>query len=264
MDWNKTKSIFIMVFLILDIFLFYRFLEKRDNYQYEYITQTSIEERLQDERITYVALPKQKIKDQFIIAQSKPFLRKEVEHLPNQKVNIIGSTQLVGNFNKPISLSPNFETSEIEQLLKDNLLHGDSYRFWGYDKKKGIIIFYQTWNQKMFFNNSKGKITLFVNKDNQVVSYRQTYLEQIEKFNKQKDIVPAIKAIEALYLNGDIPSNSKITNIELGYYNSLQTTSATHLLVPVWRVVINDKENLFVNAFDRRIIELNTEEKILE
>ncbi len=52
--------------------------------------------------------------------------------------------------------------------------------------------------------------------------------------------------------------------MELGYYNSLQTTSATHLLVPTWRVVVNDEEDLFVNAFDGEVIELNTEEKITE
>ena len=116
----------------------------------------------------------------------------------------------------------------------------------------------------MFYNNSKGKITLFINEENQVISYEQTYLEDIEKFNKEKDLVTAIKALEALYMNGDIEPKSTITKVDLGYYNSLQTTSATHLLVPVWRVVVNDELDLFVNAFDGGVIELNTEEKILE
>ena len=72
MDWSKTKSIFIMVFFILDIFLLYQFLEKKDNYQFEYITEATIEDRLQEDEITYVALPKQN-KEQFLIAQSKIF-----------------------------------------------------------------------------------------------------------------------------------------------------------------------------------------------
>ena len=45
MDWNKSKSIFIMVFFVLDIFLLYQFLEKKDNYQFEYITEATIEDR---------------------------------------------------------------------------------------------------------------------------------------------------------------------------------------------------------------------------
>ncbi|MBR8644463.1 hypothetical protein KEH51_07070 [[Brevibacterium] frigoritolerans] len=47
----------------------------------------------------------------------------------------------------------------------------------------------------------------------------------------------------------------------MGYYNSLQTTSVSHLLVPTWWVVIDDETDLFVNAFDGEVIELNTEEK---
>ena len=144
------------------------------------------------------------------------------------------------------------------------MLYGSDYHYWHYDKKDGEIILYQIWDKKMLYNNSKGKITLFVNKENQVFSYEQTYLEDIKKFNKEKDLVPPIKALEALYMNGDIEPKSKVTDVELGYYNSLQTTSATHLLVPVWRVVVNDEIDLFVNAFDGGVIELNTEEKILE
>ena len=73
MDWNKTKSIFIMVFFVLDIFLLYQFLEKKDNYQFEYITEATIEDRLQENEITYNSLPKQKFKEQFLTAQSKIF-----------------------------------------------------------------------------------------------------------------------------------------------------------------------------------------------
>jgi regulatory protein YycI of two-component signal transduction system YycFG len=264
MDWSKTTSIFIMVFLILDIFLLYQFLEKKENYQYEYMTQASIEERLEKEEIKYVALSKQKRTDQFLLAQSKTFVEEEVENLPNQQIKVADQTMLTGTFYRPFQLSKEFQSSELEQLVKGYLLNGKDYRFWSYDEANGVIIFYQTWDQKMFFNNSKGKITLYVNQNHEVISYEQTYLEKMEKFKEQKEVVPAIKAIEVLYLNGDIQSNNEITKVELGYYNSLQTTSATHLLVPVWRVVVNDKVDLFVNAFDRRVITLNTEEKIME
>ena len=264
MDWNKSKSIFIMVFFVLDIFLLYQFLEKKDNYQFEYIAEATIEDRLQENEITYPTLPKQKFKEQFLTAQSKNFMMEDTKDLLNQKITVVDQTKLVGRFDKPIPISKNFQSSELEKLVKEYMLFGSDYHYWDYDEKKREIIFYQTWDKKMFYNNSKGKITLFINEENQVVSYEQTYLEDIEKFNKEKDLVTAIKALEALYMNGDIEPKSNITKVDLGYYNTLQTTSATHLLVPVWRVVVNDKLDLFVNAFDGEVIELNTEEKILE
>lgn len=263
MDWSKTKSIFIMVFFVLDIFLLYQFLEKKDHYQFEYITEATIEDHLQEDNITYVGLPKQS-KEQLLTAKSKTFKKEDIVNLHDQKVKVVDKMKLVGTFDKPISISKDIQSSEVEKLVENYILFGSDYHYWNYDEKNREITFYQTWDKKMFYNNSKGKVTLFVNEENKVVSYVQTYLEDIEKFNKEKDLVTPIKALEALYMNGDIEPNSKITKVDLGYYNSLQTTSSTHLLVPVWRVVVNDKLDLFVNAFDGGVIELNTEEKILE
>src|SRR4051812_25110580 len=93
MDWSKTKSIFIMVFFVLDIFLLYQFLEKKDNYQFEYIAEATLEDRLQGDEITYVSLPKQKLKDQFLIAKSKIFEKEDTKDLQNQKVKIVGQTK---------------------------------------------------------------------------------------------------------------------------------------------------------------------------
>ena len=202
MDWSKTKSIFIMVFFVLDIFLLYQFLEKKDNYQFEYFAEATIEDRLQGDEITYDSLPKQNLKEQFLTAQSKIFKMEDIEDLPNQKVKVVDQTKLSGSFDKPISISKNFQSSELEKLVKEYMLYGSEYRYWDYDETDREIIFYQTWDKKMFFNNSKGKITLFLNKENQVISYEQTYLEDIEKFNKEKDLVTAFKALEALYENG--------------------------------------------------------------
>lgn len=255
MDWNKTKSIFIIVFFILDIFLLYQFLEKKDNYQFEYIAEATIEDRLQENEITYPTLPKQNIKEQFLTAQSKIFKKEDTENLENQKVKVVDQIKLVGSFDEPILISKNFQSTELEKLVKEYTLYGSKYQYWDFNEKDGEIIFYQTWDKKMFYNNSKGKITLFVDKENQVISYEQTYLEDIKKFNKEKDLVTAIKALEALYMNGDIQPKSEITKVDLGYYNSLQTNSTTHLLVPVWRVVINNDLDLFVNAFDGGVIE---------
>ena len=263
MDWNNTKSIFIMVFFVLNIFLLYQFLEKINDYQLEYITEASTEDLLKEEEITYTALPKQKM-DQFLIAKSKTFMKKDTKALKDQKVTISDGQKLVGTFKNPISLSEDIKPASVDSFLEDHIIKGAEYRFWNYDETSQTIVSYQVSGKKMFFNNSKGKVTLYLNKKGQVVSYEQTYLEGIEKFNKPKELVSAINAISSLYSHGDIVSKDEVTKVELGFYNSLQTTSVSHLLVPTWRVVVNGETDLFVNAFDGEVIELNTEEKILE
>ena len=119
MDWSKTKSIFIMVFFVLDIFLLYQFLEKKNNYQFEYIAEASIEELLQEEEIQYASLPKQKWKEQFLIAQSKIFEKKDTKDLLNQKVNIVDETKLsqvalISRFQSVKTFNP----AELEKLVE--------------------------------------------------------------------------------------------------------------------------------------------------
>ncbi|MDQ7860056.1 two-component system regulatory protein YycI [Peribacillus frigoritolerans] len=70
--------------------------------------------------------------------------------------------------------------------------------------------------KRCFFNNSKGKVTLYLNKKGEIVSYEQMYLEGSKKFNKPKELVSAITAIGALYQNGDIDPKSDVTNVKFG------------------------------------------------
>lgn len=265
MDWNNTKSIFIMVFFVLNIFLLYQFLEKINDYQYENFAESSTEELLKEDDISIeVPLPKQKLKDQFLTAKSKTFEKKDIQYLKNQKAKIIDDKKLVGTFKTPVVMKADIHEADLDIFLKDYILNGSEYRFWSYDKTTQTIICYQVADNKMFFNNSMGKVTLYLNKKGEIVSYEQMYLEKLEKFNKPKELVTPMKAIRALYDNRDIVPKSKVTNVKLGFYNSLQTTSMSHLLVPTWWIVLDNETDLFVNAFDGEVIELNTEEKILE
>ena len=59
MDWSKTKTIFIITFLILDCFLGYQFMEKRNSSQLDVLLEATIEDQLKANGITYVQLPKE-------------------------------------------------------------------------------------------------------------------------------------------------------------------------------------------------------------
>lgn len=265
MDWNKTKTIFIVVFLVLDIFLLLQYTEKKNDSQYAFINSTSTEEVLELEGITYPAPPKQKRMEKYLIAKSQLFTGQEIKKLEQtQKVKIYEQNRINGEFKKSVRISGKEYSKDIDAFVKEQILHGEEYRFWHIDEETNAIIYYQVHDNKMFFNNSKGKVTLFRNDDREIVSYEQTYLTGFESFSDEKELQPALKAVEALLLNGDLAPKSEITKMELGYYNSLQSSTVSQLLVPTWWIVVNGETDLFVNAFDGDVIELNTEEKILE
>jgi regulatory protein YycI of two-component signal transduction system YycFG len=103
-------------------------------------------------------------------------------------------------------------------------------------------------------------LTLHLNDENEIISYKQTLLEGIEVLSQKQEVLPPIKAIETLYDNGVLQPKSKITKVELGFYTLVQLTES-QVLTPTWRFVVDDKENLFVNAFEGKIIQIADDQK---
>lgn len=261
MDWSRIKTIFILTFLVLDIYLMYEFFKLKDSSQYEYSTETSFEKRLKADEIEYVDLPKNHQKDSYLSAKPKVFNDEDLEaaKLKGQQVTVSEGTTLVSILNKHVQISDKIDLIELNTFVKNNILHGEQYRFWG--KKGNEITFYQQYGDKLFYNNISGELTIFLNDDHtNIVSYRQTLLEDIEKLSEEDKIIQPLKVIETLYENGALKSKSKITQVDLGYFTFVNT-STSQVLTPAWRIVINGEENIFVHAFEGQTIQLNNEEK---
>ena len=257
MDWSKTKTIYIVVFLILNAFLLYQYLDKQTANDYEYFAESSIEEELKENEITYPTLANQVIKEQYLNATSKQFTKDELKKLKSQTVSNFSDQKLFSVFDQPYLLSAKQHTEALDTFMKGNVLYGEDYRFWKFDESTNSIVYYQAYNGKVIFNNSNARLVLFLNNQGQITSYEQTYLENIEKFNDEEEVLQAIKAITMLYNKGYIPSKSTITKVELGYYDLIQLTSS-HVLRPVWHIVLNEEEDFYVNAFDGQIIQADT------
>ncbi|AIE61670.1 two-component system regulatory protein YycI [Bacillus methanolicus] len=262
MDWSKIKTIFILTFLVLDIYLTYEFLKVRAQNQYELITETSIEDKLAADKIKYPVLPKGSIKDQYVSAKPKTFTAEETMNLSGQTVSIVDGTTIHGTFDKPFQLGEKFEPAEMNAFIKNNILYGDKYAFWEFSEKDKKIIYYQKYQDKFIYCNKNGSLEFFLNDKNQIISYRQTLLENIEEMAEKEEVISPLKALETLYQKGVLEPGSKITKVELGYY-TYEIFTASQVLTPVWRFVVNEKENLLVNAFEGQIIELNNDEKKL-
>ncbi|MED0663449.1 two-component system regulatory protein YycI [Geobacillus thermodenitrificans] len=260
MDWSKTKTIFIIVFLILDCFLIYQFMEKRNSSQLDVILETTIEEQLEANDITYVDLPKEVTKAVYVSGKSRSFTSADTKKLSGQKVEIEGETKLKGTFTHPVAF--NFEDQyQLSEFLQRHILNGEQYAFWSFDKKKGTVICYQVYDGKMIYDNENSKLVIHVNEQKEALSYEQTMLVDLEKYERKQDIVPAIKAIETLYRRGHLQPGDHVTRIELGYYGLVQFT-ASQVLTPTWHIVVNRKKDYFVNAFEGQVI--NDQGNVLE
>lgn len=259
MDWSKIKTIFILTFLILDVYLLFQFMKIRDANKYEIITEASIEEKLEADEIRYKELPKVPIEDQYLSAKPKLFTKEDTAKLKGQTTLLKEpSLTLHVDLDKPIPINTKFEASELTPFIRDNVLYGDQYQFWKKDDKKNKIIYFQHYENMTLYENLSGMITFHIDDKNQIVSYEQTYLEDIEKITDKEEILKPLKALETLHQKGVLKPKSKITKVELGY-SSLIQLAASQALAPTWRFVVDDNESLFVNALEGQIIQFNSD-----
>ncbi|WP_445489220.1 two-component system regulatory protein YycI [Niallia sp. 03133] len=269
MDWSKIKTIFIIAFFVLDIYLIYEYTDIKKSQSTTNREEEPVENTLAYWGITYDAskFPKELKKGHYISAKSKTFSYDEVkqlekEILKGQTVSISESNILKSELEKPLALKGTFKPEDLTAFIQKHIWHGDQYRFW--EKTGNTITFYQIYDGKILYQNVNGKLTFHLNEQNKVVSYQQTFLEGFKEVEKQETLTRPVDAIYLLFKNTYIKSEAEIKNVEMGYYS--QQFSSTQLLSPTWRVIVNSGENLFIKAFesDSQIYSSINEESKLE
>jgi regulatory protein YycI of two-component signal transduction system YycFG len=231
--------------------LAYQFIQKRNSSQLVML-ETTIEEQLEANGITYVEPPKEITKAAYLSGKSKIFNEQELKKLSNQKAVITNQSILEVSFIKPILIPNPKDQYFLNDFIKRNIISGENYSFWKFDEETKEILFFQKYNGKVIYKNASSMLVLRLNENNEIVSYEQTLLHDLEEYEKQ-EIVPAIKAIETLYKKNHLKPGDHVTNIELGYYALVQFT-ASQVLTPTWRIVVNGKQDYYVNAFEGQVI----------
>ncbi|RTR25568.1 hypothetical protein EKG37_22815 [Robertmurraya yapensis] len=263
MDWSRIKTIFIVTFLILNIYLLNEFYKTYD--KLDFMSETSFENKLKTEEIEYKELPKNIKRDKYVSATPKKFAKDELGKiadttLTGQSITIKNETMIEAILDEPYPINQENVAEQLGPFLQNNIYKGDQYKFWKVNETEQTITYYQQIEGKQLYKNLNGELTFYVNEEQEIIGYKQTLLENFEEFSEDVNVYQPIDAIETLYENGELPFGSKITKVELGYYTLVHLTSS-QVLTPVWRVVVNGEEDLFVNAVEGQIIQLNNEEK---
>src|SRR5690625_3402548 len=81
MQWGQIKTLLIASFLILNIYLFIQFMEKKEEADIGILEQhtSSIEEQLRDDGITYGELPDEEYEETFISVEQYEFTEEELK-----------------------------------------------------------------------------------------------------------------------------------------------------------------------------------------
>lgn len=257
LDWNKTKTIFIIVFSILNVFLVTLYLNRyNDGIDIEKANDIPIEDQL---FVDNIKVPKAEalIKQaSYVSGKVHMFNQEEIEKLTNQTAVVKNNYQLFSTFKEPLPIT---EENTIEKLLKENIISGSSYGLWKEDEENNSATFFQKVNNRLVYHNSNAKVVAYWNDDKELIGYEQTLLDNLEDFNKPQNLLSTTQAINALYFKLLLKPNSTVKEIKLGY-STLALEAETQVFAPTWHLNVEladgTEEDHFVNAVEGRVIEI--------
>jgi regulatory protein YycI of two-component signal transduction system YycFG len=234
MNWSKTKSIFIIAFLILNVFLGYQLLEKRaGKLEIANVTENSVEDLLS---LWNIEIHTELSHDQPELAQlSAQF----ITHLDQFQLGdgqqlTIDEHRLVANLHSPVRYTDEEEIQVFyEEHLQHYVLNGEQYRFDRQTDKEFILL--QQVNEYPVF---VGRL-IFNRQEQWIDGYTQVYYHVVNSGTPQQ-VISSFSSIRSLLDNQLIAPDSTVRHVQLGYYGQVYEVEI-QVLTPVWRVVVEEQ-----------------------
>lgn len=255
MRWSQIKTLFIISFLILNIYLLMQFLGKQDQADLSTLEyqESTIEEQLAGENIEIPDLDDDDIKEPFISVRQKVFTSsdmKKFDSFEDQEAELISNNFIVSLFDKPIKISSNASNEQIEEVMEKRFIYPDEYEFWNWNKEKNILVFFQKKLNRPIYYNRNGMIAVFLNDKNEIMFYTQTMLGEEEARQDKKTLSKPITAIETLYNSQKLDPGDTVSKVDIGLHTRVPLENGVQVFVPTWKVTVNDEQNYFVNAIE--------------
>lgn len=253
MQWSQIKTLFIISFLILDIYLLGQFFEKQNQANVEILEQeSSAIEQMVEEDIKVPELPDEVENESFIAVSQKVFSEEELDSIDKLKEQntFVEDNFIISQLKKPLQLSENDTDEDLELLVRSLIVFPAEYFFWDWNKEMNVLIFFQEKMGRPVYFNQNGVILVFLNEDNEMTYYTQTVLGEADAREDEKDIITPIKAIETLYQANELRTGDEVTEVDMGFHTRIPLANGVQVFVPAWKVTVNQNQNHFVNAIE--------------
>lgn len=258
MQWDQIKTLLILSFLILNIYLLVQFTEKQEQADLSVLehTESTIEDQLEAENIKIPNLSNKKYNETFISVAPKLIVNdelKKLKELKNQDNEVIQNRLIVSKIDEPIKVSERSNQENLNNLLDELVLFPDSYSLWEWNEQANMIVYFQEKIDRPIYYNQSGLVLFYLNEQNEITHYTQTVLGEDEENEDSRDLITSMRAIETLYDSDKLESNDEITSVEMGFHTRVPLDSGVQVFAPTWEVEVNDESRYFVNAIEEVI-----------
>lgn len=256
MQWGQIKTIFILTFLVLDVFLFIQFYERQKQADIPFLESrdSPIEDKLANDNIKIPEeLPTAQEKEPFISVSQKMFTEEDLNQVAKKAdldIRVINQTFILSKLHEPLKLSDEASEEEILNAVTPMMLYPDQYEYWDWNKDLNILVFFQKKQERPIYFNQSGLVLFFLNDENEIVFFTQTMLGDERSRQDKKSLIQPMIAIETLYNTNELRFGEEITKVEIGFHSRVPLADGVQVFVPAWKITVNDERNYFVNAIE--------------
>lgn len=244
MDWRRAKSVLILAFLMLNILLSSQlWLEWKERLNTS-VDWTSLppetRAEMQEKNIRFLVEAK--------IPTETPMMREMIYRFRSQAA-ASGALREI-KINSPPETRVVFVEDELKEALGNEIPDLALYAFDDLISSQGVFVF-----NRMVGNFPIFKITLNLHySDQRIQSYSQALVDVWPALDtKEQQVLPASKAIANL-IERNLPANSTIKEIHLGYYGQYFPDAESQVVSPTWRVLLESGEIYYMNAFSAEVV----------
>ena len=267
MDFKRIEWIFLIVFIGINIFLGIELWQTPTLLSAGSTptqTQTDIKSETSADQIT---IPKvnDKQEDGYYLAANtdNSWIKKATQQVKVQVENNSSENLIYVHLDKPITLSKN-KKEALRQVMRfkddsQNVYQGKNYAYLSELSERDDYIFNQKTKYGEFFA-ATARLHIIV-KDNQIVSYSQSYVDDLNPVRERQNTISSKAAVDSLYTYSELPNNSKVILLKQ-VYTKLLTVKGNTIYIPTWLAAIENNTSKTVtlkrvNAFTGTIIQNN-------
>lgn len=264
MDWSKTKTIFIIVFSILNVFLYSVYINNyNEEQELEILGESNIESDLKNANISVGNLPVSTEKVTYVSGKINTFDNFDFDQVTKNQIITVSDNMIIeGTMKKPEKLEALNEKT-LTEFLKRTVFKGEEYRLWQINKSAREATFFQVMNDKMIFYNQSATIKVYWSEKEEITKYEQTMFGSLKAVGEKSMLIKPIQAIKTIFEKGYLKDHTTISFVNLGY-STLVPLTETQVLSPTWhiRAMVPDEngrkkqQDFFVNAVDNQILDI--------
>lgn len=267
MDFKRIEWIFLIVFIGINIFLGIELWQTPTLLSAGSTptpTQTDIKSETSADQITIPKVNDKQEDGYYLAAKTdNSWIKKATQQVKVQVENNSSENLIYVHLDKPITLSKN-KKEALRQVMRfkddsQNVYQGKNYAYLSELSERDDYIFNQKTKYGEFFA-ATARLHIIV-KDNQIVSYSQSYVDDLNPVRERQNTISSKAAVDSLYTYSELPNNSKVILLKQ-VYTKLLTVKGSTIYIPTWLAAIENNTSKTVtlkrvNAFTGTIIQNN-------